>query len=136
MFNRKINNDELTDLEKAITYLLTEMDGDDTTTEVYSRQSQALRTLMEARKIDNETHKLDAEALKIEAEAAKVLAEAEKIKAEARELESKNDHPWRPSPEVIMSVAGSLAGIIAILSYEKANVLTSKAVTFIPKIMR
>lgn len=37
-------------------------------------------------------------------------------------------------PNVIVSAAASLAGIIAILGFEKANVITTKAVSFVPKI--
>ena len=38
------------------------------------------------------------------------------------------------SPDAIASIAASLLGIGLILGFEKANVITTKAVSFIPKI--
>lgn len=40
----------------------------------------------------------------------------------------------RPSPDTILTVAGSVATIVLILGYERANVLTSKAVAFVLKL--
>lgn len=40
---------------------------------------------------------------------------------------------FRVSGDTLLSVGGSLAGIIMILGYEKANVLTSKALGFVLK---
>lgn len=39
----------------------------------------------------------------------------------------------RPSADVMLNVFGSLAGIIAIVGFEKANVVTSKALGFVLK---
>lgn len=36
-------------------------------------------------------------------------------------------------PNMLVSAGASLLGIIAILGFEKANVVTSKAVSFVPK---
>lgn len=36
-------------------------------------------------------------------------------------------------PEALIAVAGNLAGILAILSYERVNVVTSKALGFVMK---
>ena len=44
------------------------------------------------------------------------------------------DAPKRMSPDNILLVAGSLAGIVLILSYERANVVTSKALAFVLKL--
>lgn len=38
---------------------------------------------------------------------------------------------WKVKPDTMVQVAGSLGGILLILGFEKANVLTSKAVGFI-----
>lgn len=38
---------------------------------------------------------------------------------------------WKVSPDVLAQVAGSLGGIVMILGFEKANILTSKAVGFV-----
>lgn len=40
---------------------------------------------------------------------------------------------FRVSGDTLLSVGGSLAGIVMILGYEKANVLTSKALGFVLK---
>ncbi len=40
------------------------------------------------------------------------------------------------NPNTIISALGSLVGIGLILNYEKLNVLTSKAITFVPKIFK
>jgi hypothetical protein len=40
---------------------------------------------------------------------------------------------WRPSPDAVVAAAGSLLGILAILHYEKFNVITSKALSFVIK---
>jgi hypothetical protein len=39
----------------------------------------------------------------------------------------------RISPDVIATVAGNLLGIVLILGYEKANIITSKALGFVLK---
>ena len=39
----------------------------------------------------------------------------------------------RISPDTILTIAGNLAGIILILSFEKAHVVTSKALGFVIK---
>ena len=44
------------------------------------------------------------------------------------------DIPKRVSPDTLVLVAGNLAGIILILGYEKANVLTSRALNFVMKL--
>jgi hypothetical protein len=43
-------------------------------------------------------------------------------------------HPKRVSPDTLVLVAGNLAGIVLILGYEKANVLTSRALNFVMKL--
>jgi hypothetical protein len=41
---------------------------------------------------------------------------------------------WRPSPDALMTVAGNLLGILLILNYERAHVITSKAIGFVSKL--
>jgi hypothetical protein len=64
------------------------------------------------------------------------IAAAQTLKTlmETRKVEHEIDLPWRPSADAVMAAAASLAGIVAILTFEKANVVTTKAVSFIPKI--
>jgi len=42
--------------------------------------------------------------------------------------------PKRVSPDTLILVAGNLIGIILILNYEKANVITSRALGFVMKL--
>lgn len=39
-----------------------------------------------------------------------------------------------PSPDTMLLVAGNLVGILAILNYERANVITSKALSFVMRL--
>lgn len=55
------------------------------------------------------------------------------MEARAIEVEKIEKSPWLPSADTVVTVAGSLFGIIAILSFEKANVITSKALNFVAK---
>jgi hypothetical protein len=43
---------------------------------------------------------------------------------------------WRPSPDAVIAAAGSLLGILLILNYERAEVVTSKALSFVMKIVK
>jgi len=38
------------------------------------------------------------------------------------------------SPEILVNIAGNLAGILLILNYERAHVVTSKALSFVMKL--
>lgn len=40
------------------------------------------------------------------------------------------------NPNVIISAVGSLAGIVLIIKHENLNVITSKALSFVPKIFK
>jgi hypothetical protein len=44
------------------------------------------------------------------------------------------DTPKHISPDTLILVAGNLAGIVLILYFEKANVLTSRALNFVMKL--
>jgi hypothetical protein len=57
-----------------------------------------------------------------------------KLLVEARQLDEATDKPNRPSADTMLSVGGSVLGILLILGFEKANVITSKGLSFIPKI--
>ena len=56
-----------------------------------------------------------------------------KTLTELRAMERQTMRRPSVSPDVLVSAVASLAGIIAILSFEKANVVTSKALSFVPK---
>lgn len=40
---------------------------------------------------------------------------------------------WKVSPDTLLVVAGNLLGIVLILTYEKANIVVSKALNFVLK---
>lgn len=98
MFNFRKQEVEDSDLEQLITSHISSMDGIGPETEEYTISSNNLKTLMEA-----------------------------------REIEEKIDTPWRPSADTVALVAGNLLGILAILTFEKANVITSKSLSFVLK---
>jgi hypothetical protein len=62
-------------------------------------------------------------------------AQANNLKTlmEARALEATIEKPWRPSADSVVLVAGNILGIVAILSFEKANVVTTKALSLVMK---
>ena len=46
------------------------------------------------------------------------------------------DAPKRISPETWATIGGNLAAILLILNFERAGIITSKALGFVPKIFR
>ncbi len=40
---------------------------------------------------------------------------------------------WKVSPDTLLTVGGSLLGILCILNFEKGSILTSKALTFVTR---
>ena len=98
MFNRKPKIEETTDLEDAITNLISELAGMEGGSEEYTAAVANLKVLMETRAIEDQIEK-----------------------------------PWRPSADVVATVTGNILGIIAILGFEKANVITSKGLALVIK---
>lgn len=125
-----------TGLYELILDHIKQMDGEDVKTEEYERAARSLKVLMEARKIENEIEfPEDAGSRKLDAEARKAEAESEKILAEIRKIEIENEKPWyQPSADQVVAASATIFGIVAILSFEKVNVVTSKALSFVPKI--
>ena len=74
----------------------------------------------------------EKEAFDKEMEAYK--AEADALAKFAEIKQSKKKIGWLPSPDTIVTVAGSVASVWMILNFEKAEVMVSKAVSFIPKL--
>jgi hypothetical protein len=56
----------------------------------------------------------------------KQLAKLQKLRSENRST--------RVSPDTLAIVLGNLAGVLLIVSYEKHNIVTSKALTFVQKL--
>lgn len=50
---------------------------------------------------------------------------------ESKSLESK----WTISPDMVLGVGANLLGILLILNYERLGIITSKAITFLPRKM-
>lgn len=50
-----------------------------------------------------------------------------------QEYDKLNKSEWKVSPDTLLVVAGNLLGILLILTYEKADFITSKAINFILK---
>lgn len=69
-------------------------------------------------------------------ETEEYTAQANNLKTlmEARKIEAEIEKPWRPDANTVIAVAGHIAGIVAILTFEKANVITTKSLSFVPKI--
>lgn len=51
-------------------------------------------------------------------------------------LRDESNAKKRVSPDALVQVAGSLAGILAIISYERLHIITTKAMPFVMKALR
>lgn len=122
-----IDQDLNSELDETITKLIEAMSGHDAHAKEFTTMTDNLKTLMEARKIDTDRIKVLTEAIKLESENSKLLAEVRKIDDDiiARNTISR---------DTLALIGGNLAGIVMILSFEHANVLTSKALAHIIKI--
>lgn len=67
----------------------------------------------------------------IDIESSEYAEKMDQIK-ELYKLQEKHS-PKRVSPDTVLIVVGNLAGIVAILGYERAHVVTSKALGFVLK---
>lgn len=90
-----------------------------------------------------ETHELDTTITNLISELAGAetgseeetrIAGAIKVLMEIRIADRADARPPIMSPDVIASIAANLLGIGLILGFEKANVITTKGLGFIPKI--
>lgn len=57
----------------------------------------------------------------------------EVLKCSLEEYEKLSKSDWKVSPDTLLVVAGNLLGIVLILTYEKGNIITTKAINFILK---
>lgn len=74
------------ELEELIVRHIAEMASMTVAGEEYTKAANQLKTLMEARKIDQETEKIDEEAAKIGMEAEKAEKDAQKLVAETEKI--------------------------------------------------
>ena len=56
-----------------------------------------------------------------------------KILMEVYAIDEEVDKRFKPTGDQIVAVAGSLAAVLMIMSFEKTHVIATKALTFIPK---
>ncbi len=63
-----------------------------------------------------------------DAEYAKMVDQLEKL------YKIRNNNTNRVSPDTLAIIAGNIAGILLIIHHEKANVVTSKAMSFVMKL--
>ncbi len=78
----------------------------------------------------NEVEKLIDEHLEVmlvEAETKQDISEVLLLMERYKDLKKKKQF----SPDTLLVVAGNLLGIVLILNYEKLNVVTTKALTFV-----
>lgn len=78
------------------------------------------------REIEYLTEKLD-EYLYDEPEYNDILTRLEQI------ITLRNEDTQKWDKNVLLSTAGSLAGILLIINHERAHIITTKAMSFIPK---
>lgn len=57
----------------------------------------------------------------------------EVLKQSLEEYDRLSKNSWKISPDTVLVVAGNLLGILLILTYEKTDFITSKAINFILK---
>lgn len=60
------------------------------------------------------------------------LAKLTKAQNEAKQAKSE----WRVKPDTIALIAANLIGIVLVMHYEKAEVITTKAIGFVPKMLK
>lgn len=87
------------------------------TSETTELEKTVEKVLIEMQKVGSDTD-----------EFAKMSAQLERL-YKLKEIESRK----RVSPDTIALIAGNLAGIVLIISYERAHVITSKALGFVMK---
>ena len=110
--------DSRTNLEKEIDSVLKNMSSIDPISEDYQNMANTLETLYKAKV--NDVSNLEAYS--------DMIANLEKL-YKAKE----NEKNRKISPDTMALIAGNLLGIALILGYEKANVITTKALGFVMK---
>ena len=134
MLEDKNKSTNETPLEEVIDNHRTQMVGVDADSEEYFKMVSSLSTLY---KIKNEEdsifNKKEDRLLKkkeFELKALEFELRKEEFNFKKREASRKD----RFSPDTLLMVGGNLAGILLILNFEKLNVVTSKALSFVIKL--
>lgn len=81
--------------------------------------------------LDEEIARCIEQISKLDLSSEKYAVAAENLKKlfEAKSLRTK----WTISPDTILAVGANLVGILLILNYERVGIVTTKALTFLPK---
>lgn len=111
--------------------------------------STATDNLVKLVKAQNDTRQLDAkitydseaqlnENVKLNLERDKLNLDIEKLALDREKLQFEKDksNSWVPSPEAVLGVVGTIATVVLVLHFERAGVITSKALAFVGKSMR
>jgi hypothetical protein len=118
-------------LDHAIDKALKALDDVDCGSKEYTAIADQLTKLYKMKEIEETLKQKELEALgrQIEIEATCRLREVE-ADLKLKELNT----PKRVSKDTLVLVAGNLLGIVVILGYEKAHVVTSRAMNFVMKL--
>jgi len=121
---------ELSGLEEAINGVLSEMAGERSDSDEYKKMVDQLVKLYKMQEIENDFY-----LKKLEEDRVQLASNAETMhKAYEHELKVKEfEKSRRVSPDTLAIVAANIVGILLIIGYERANVVTSKALGFILK---
>jgi predicted nucleic-acid-binding protein len=123
------NSNANTGLKKAIADVLNEMQSLTADTPEFAKCVEQLDKLYKIKNSKKElNHKIKIETLELN----------HKMEQDEKEhLLNVDEHISKKkikfSPDTLLAVAGNLVGIVAILGFEKANVVTSKALGFVTK---
>lgn len=121
---------ELSGLEEAINGVLSEMAGYSSDSDEYKKMVDQLVKLYKLQEIENDFY-----LKKLEEERVQLASNAERMQAALEhELKEKEfEKSRRVSPDTLAIIAANVVGILLIIGYERANVVTSKALGFILK---
>jgi hypothetical protein len=111
-------------LDEAIDRLLTAMSEVDCSSKEFAVMADQLTKLYKMKDVE--------ETLRLKALDTNANCDLRTIEASLKQKELL--HPKRVSPDTLILVAGNILGIVIIISYEKANVITSRAMNFVMKL--
>lgn len=117
---KKPFDDESSKLDEAIDTLYDELKGFTTDDEEYAKIVTQLAQL----------HKMKTQEVELNHAHQKITLESDKMEYEQKVQEENRN---RVSLDTLMIVGGNLAGIVAILGFERFHVVTSKALSFVMK---
>lgn len=99
----------------------------------FSLEEERIRLQDEKLNIDRETLRLQEEKLTSDHDAHRLNEDKLNFEREQFAHSVTKERSWKPSPDAVVAAAGSVLGILAILHYEKASAITSKALSFVGK---